>query len=306
MTGAAAAQLLDGAQDLVAIRLRSIPELGVGIEIIDLPGTDFFGYPALFWRVEGPDELWTGSFYVGELENEGVDSSRPDLDATLPAALLAAGFSGEIGSMCGNSEAWSTKGDVQTAAQTLRGLGYQVSAVDENGMSYGDSNVADPHRWTEADWAEVYATGSAGHRHHSGNFQVDEVPEFDLRPSADGSGIVVQILQGYLLVDDGVGFTSYAPQISWRAWEKGSAASERRTAWAGKFFDSTSGGAHPHSDDLFAALDFAGLHPEAMVSSRREAYASNPDLEGVADGLRSLGYRVTISQATTLLGDDFS
>lgn len=307
MSGVTAAQLLaNGAQDLVSIHLRAIPNLGVGIKIVDLPGTDFYSYPSVFWRVEGTDRLWTGKFGVGGSYDDGSDSSRHDLDASLPAALTAAGFSGAIGSMCGNGEAWSTEGDVETAAQTLRRLGYQVSAVDENGMSYGDSNVADPHRWTEADWAEVYAADSGGLPHHSGNFQVDEVPEFDLRPSDDGSGIIVQIFRGYLLVNEGVGFTSHLPQISWRAWEKGSAASERRTAWEGEFFDATSRGVHPHSDDLSAALDFAGLHPEAMVSSRREAYSPNPDLEGVADGLRSLGYRVTISPAATLRGDDFS
>ena len=127
MSGATAAELLTGgAQDLVSVRLRPIKALGVGIEIVDLPGTDFFGFPSVFWRVDGPDKLWTGSFYVGELEDEGVDSSRPDLDATLPAALAAAGFSGALGSMCGNGEAWSTEGDVETAALILRGLGYNV------------------------------------------------------------------------------------------------------------------------------------------------------------------------------------
>lgn len=126
MSPATAAELLaNGAQDLVTIRLRSIPELGVGIAIIDLPGTDYEGYGSLFWRVDS-DRLWTGSFYVGQLEDGGVDSSRPDLDATLPAALLAAGFSGEIGSMCGNGECFSPEGDVETAARVLSDLDYDV------------------------------------------------------------------------------------------------------------------------------------------------------------------------------------
>lgn len=128
MSAATPAQLLaHGAQDLVSIRLRAIPELGVGIEIIDLPGTDFFEYPSVFWRVDS-ERMWTGTFYVGELEDEGVDSSRPDLDATLPDALLAAGLSGAglTGEMCGNGESFSPEGDVETAAQVLSALGYDV------------------------------------------------------------------------------------------------------------------------------------------------------------------------------------
>ena len=42
MSPATAAQLLaNGAQHLVHIRLRSIPALGVGIGIVDLPGTEY-------------------------------------------------------------------------------------------------------------------------------------------------------------------------------------------------------------------------------------------------------------------------
>ena len=301
MSVATAAQLLDGAQDLVSIRLRSIPELGVGISIIDLPGTDLYGYPALFWRVDS-DKIWTGSFYVGELEDSGENSSRPDLDASLPAALLAAGFSGAIESMCGNGECFSPEGDVETAALILRGLGYQVTALDQNGRPFGDTTAVEYPRWTRADWDEVYEADSGSLPEGSENYRVSETPQFELRPSDDGSGTIVQIFQGCVVVDEEEGFISYSEKISWRAREEGSAASERCTAWAGEFFGNADG-VHPFSDDLAAALEFVGLHPTAMVSSRREAYSPNPDLLDIAAELRGLGYRVTISEAFTRSSD---
>ena len=301
MSVATAGQLLDGAQDLVAIRLRSIPELGVGISIIDLPGTEFYGYPSVFWPVDS-DKIWTGSFYVGELEDSGENSSRVDLDATLPAALLAAGFSGEIGSMCGNGEAWSTEGDIETAALILRGLGYQVTALDQNGHLFGDMTAVDYPRWTKADWAEVYKADSVALPQHSEDYLVSEMPQFEIRPSDDGSGTIVQIFRGYTVVNEEEGYIGYIEKISWRPREKGSAASERRTKWAGEFFGNADG-VHPFSDDLVAALEFVGLHPTAMVSSRREAYSPNPDLLDIAAELRGLGYRVTISEAFTRSSD---
>lgn len=304
MIAATLAELLaNGAQDLVAIRLRSIPELGVGISIIDLPGTKFDGYDSLFWRVDS-DRLWTGSFYVGELEDEGVESSRPDLDATLPAALAAAGLSGPglTGEICGNGEAFSPEGDVETAAQILRGLGYQVTALDQNGHRFGDETALDYPRWTKNDWLAVYNADSAPLSQCSDDYRVSETPEFGLRPSDDASGTIVQIFRGYTVVNEEEGFIGYIEKISWRAWEKGSTASERRTKWAGEFFGDADG-VYPCSDDLFAALEFVGLHPTAMVSSRREAYSPNPDLLDIAAELRGLGYRVTISEAFTRTSD---
>lgn len=301
MSPATAAQLLaSGAQDMVAIRLRSIPELGVGISVIDLPGTEFYGYPPVFWRVDS-DKIWTGSFYVGELEDSGEDSSRPDLDATLPAALLAAGFSG-IQSLCGNGESFSPEGDVETAAQILRGLGYKVSGCRKNGYPLDTS--ANFPRWTKSDWEEAYHAPFGVPSPLSDDAGADMVPEFNLRPSDDESGTIVRVAQPYAAFDYEVGVLIGADTILWRADSRDSSAAGHRIAWAGVLFDSAD--VHPRSGDLVAALEFSGLCPGSMVSNNHEAYSPNPDLKGCAKVLRELGYRVTISPATTLRGDDFS
>ena len=129
---------MSGDQDLfpeikskIIIRLRET-KLGTGIDVFDARDEALYGNGSLHWTtgVERDEIagglLWTGGFITGALahDNDGGDYSRPELNATLPRDLTAAGFT-DLSVFCGNGEALSPVA-MFPAAYALQDLGYDV------------------------------------------------------------------------------------------------------------------------------------------------------------------------------------
>lgn len=115
----------------ISIRLRNVPSLGTGINVFDARDETLYGDGSLHWTTGVEHDeiagglLWTGGFITGALAHDGDgDHSRPELNATLPQDLAAAGFT-DLSVFCGNGEALSTV-TMFPAAYALQDLGYDV------------------------------------------------------------------------------------------------------------------------------------------------------------------------------------
>lgn len=171
--------------------------------------------------------------------------------------------------------------------------------------------VADPpdgSPWGRSDWEEAYGDRSVSFdrpSEGSEDFATTLDIIFTLRPSNDDAGTMIEISRPFTAEDvngeDDDGW-QYQETIYWKNSEDREARPYRRSAWAGDLFE-YNGTIHPHTPELFQALDRAGLSPLDLVCDAQEAYSPAQDPEYAAAQLRDLGYHVQVEGPRSGTGD---